>query len=87
MTCYVNGVQIFQRISREGSCHEAAYRASLIAIRLAQVLGLTTVVITNSSRVVVNQFNGLWRARNPMMRLLRNQCRRLSRGMSVSFHI
>lgn len=85
MTSYVNGVRSLQLISDKGSCHEAAYRAAIIALRIARVLGATHVIISNSSRLVANQFDGSWQARNPMMRSLRNLCRRLADGMSVSF--
>ncbi|WP_313394752.1 reverse transcriptase-like protein [Sphingobium yanoikuyae] len=85
MTSYVNGVRSLQLISDKGSCHEAAWQAVVIALRAARMLGAKHIIISNSSRLVANQFDGSWRARNPMMRSLRNLCRRLADGMSVSF--
>lgn len=87
MTSYVNGIQVMQRIAGRGSCHEAAYRATVCALRWARLEGETRIVLVNTNRHVVYQVTGGWRARKPLMRLLRDHCRQLARGMSVSFQV
>lgn len=84
MTLEVNGVS-FTYWSKAGSCHEAAYRATEVALRSARRSNLKTVTIRGSSPLVANQMNRVWRTRNPAMKKRVAVCRSIAKDMHVLY--
>ncbi len=84
LTLVVNGVTyVFYSSSR--SCHEAAYRAIEIALRLARRLGATNVTIFCGSPLVRNQMANVWKTRAPAMKARRAACNRVRGAMKVQY--
>jgi len=86
MILQVNNL-LFELVSDTGSCHEAAYMAQAIALRIAKQEGLKTVIIENTNRHVVYQLRGEWRTRRPVMRRGRDACRALATGLDVQYRV
>jgi len=58
--------QISRRIGR-GTNNEAEYRAAIAAVEAAIGLGATSVELRMDSELVVRQFSGRYRVRNPAL--------------------
>ena len=81
LTIEVNGVG-YDVLLRRASCHDAAYLAQLLALRMAAAAGIAAPVIRNSNPLVTNQLRGQWKARKRSMRRYVAMCRKAAAGMT-----
>jgi ribonuclease HI len=71
--------------TNKGSCHDAAYLAQQIALRLARRAGHTHPVVCNPSHLITMQMRGHWKTRTPKMKAHRAACRRAAAGMTPAY--
>jgi ribonuclease HI len=63
----------------QGTNNEAEYQALISGLRHALRLGFWSLTVRSDSLLVVNQFKGLWKAKDPTLRRLRDEAVTLSK--------
>jgi len=68
-----NTVCTYSRSLGQGTNNIAEYLSLVELIQYAREKGIKNIIIRGDSQLVVNQVNGAWKAKDPKMKMLRNE--------------
>lgn len=82
-----SGQKIWEGARPLGRCtnNEAEYRAALLLLEEAFRRGASDLELLGDSKLVIHQLSGAWKIKEPRLRVLAEEFKRLASGLSIKF--